>query len=245
MKFAVACLIGAVSAYGEFWEWKDIGDMKGQMDDIKGLYMDNIDMIEEHDRKEHRRLAKEFGPYGKHFEEMGEAFGPEFMAWLDSPAVHKKQRFEQNVIWPSDEMQDLVKAGMDVGDDVMHADWAMGFTNKGYFEQVSNHDLKELFEDLYEIKESLKRLSESDMVRKNNKLGMETLKDQHFQNMAAMWEDRKECEFMKKLCKKVCETLKRWKREAKACPLHQQMKRKIIKLLKTAIKTVHYYDLPA
>ena len=112
---------------------------------------------------------------------------------------------------PSDEMHDLERRGMHVADDAVHADWAFGFSNKGYFEQISNHDLKELFEDIYEVKESFKRLAESKMARHNNELGMKTLEDEHFQNMVAMWKERKECEFMKKLGKKICETMKRWR----------------------------------
>ena len=212
MKFAVACLIGSVSAMGKFYDWESLGKMKKQWEDIKDTYMQNIDKIEEADMKEKARLAEEFEPFGQHFEEMGDAFGDEFMAWMQSSAVQKKQAYERDTIWPSKKMHKLIEAGEHVGEDVMDMDWAAGFSNKGYFEQVSNEDMKELFEDIYEVKEAFKRLATSRMAMKNNELGMATLEDEHFQNMVNMWKEREECEFLKKLGKKICHTLRRWKK---------------------------------
>merc|ERR1719473_25899 len=101
MKFAVACLIGSVSAMGKFYSNEAIADMKAQWEDIVGTYMDNIDMITERDHKEKARLAKEFAPFAEHMSNWDEKYGEEMMAWFHSPAVQEKEQYERDVMWPS------------------------------------------------------------------------------------------------------------------------------------------------
>merc|ERR1711907_383657 len=81
----------------------------------------------------------------------------------------------------------LWKAIEKTGDDAMNnTEWAAGFNQDGYGEWIKNEDARRLFEDVYAIKEALKKLVESKMAAKNGELGMATFDDEHFKNIVAM-----------------------------------------------------------
>jgi len=87
-------------------------------------------------------------------------------------------------------MHELIEDSMSVVKDVTkpgEINWGRKATKAGYMEWADNHDLKELFEDIYDVKESFKALAMSRMARRNNQLGMKTLSDPHFKKMWTMF----------------------------------------------------------
>lgn len=139
------------------------------------------------------QLEGEVDEMTRPIEEWADRRGPAYLRqlekWGQSKSVLAKQAFEKNVIWPSKKMQALVGDGMKVYEDVQEMRWGKEMRADGWYEWVNNKDLKELFEDAYQVKESFKVLAESRMARKNNRLGMATLEDPHFQKMWGMLKD--------------------------------------------------------
>ena len=96
---------------------------------------------------------------------------------------------------------------------------------------------------MYDVKESLKALVESKMMEKNDQLGMATLTDEHFQKIWTWFQEDMEFSGLEGLAKKCCETLKAMKAKARDCPIHQELKKRIIKLLRTIKATMEVSDL--
>lgn len=142
-------------------------------------------------------------------------------------------------------MQELVKDGMEVYEDTQKMRWGKKMRADGWYEWVNNKDLKDLLEDVYQVKESFKALAMSRMVRRNNKLGMATLKDKHFQKMWGMLKDDLDVKSLDELCAKAKACLMKMAVRCAKNPVHQKMQRQVIRLIKTIERTRKVWDVPS
>jgi len=100
-------------------------------------------------------------------------------AWGKSPSVKAKKDHEMKMM-ASKKGQALMGAGMEVYNDIGTMKWSSGFAKSGDYEEwVSNDSVKDLLEDLYDVKTKLKALMETKMQAKNMELGMAALGDVH------------------------------------------------------------------
>merc|ERR1712226_1526951 len=111
-------------------------------------------------------------------------------------------------------------------------------------ESISNDELKDLLEDMFDVKAAFKALVNSKMAKKNQELGLKTLEDEHFQKIWAWFQEDMEFEGLDGLEKKCIETLEAIRTRAKNCPIQQKLKKQIIKLIKTIKKTRIVSDVP-
>lgn len=115
-------------------------------------------------------------------------------------------------------------AGMEVYNDFDGIHWRANFNEAGDYEEwVNNEDVADLLEDIYQVKEKLKALTETKMQARNMELGWATLGDAHAKNLYAM--------FMKDMGVKNCEELKmklmgmmmKVEREMRNCPIAKEL----------------------
>ena len=161
MKFATLALVGLAAAkheetelVGKRWRWRHIPALMEQegrivhtMEDIWEDVEDKLD--DAHVEEKLRALYKRYGPAA--------------MKWFMSEPVQKVHAVEQK-IWNSGMGQRLQDSAMHVVEDAMKMHWEAGFDQDGYAEWVKNEDVAHLFEDVYEVKEALKRIAESPLL---------------------------------------------------------------------------------
>jgi len=83
---------------------------------------------------------------------------------------------------------DAMALGRDFATGRFHA--TMGFDDEGnYKEWVNNHDLKVIFEELYQIKEDLKALIGTKEVTEQKAMEYLTLKEPQFANMVKLMKE--------------------------------------------------------
>lgn len=209
-----------------------------QVNNIKKTYMDNKEMFD-------AEAAEIVDPVMDWWNNEGPKYLPDLEAWGKSPSVLKKQAYEKNVIWPSKKMQDLVGDGMEVYQDLGEMRWGKKMTDLGWYEYANNKDLKDLFEDIYQVKESFKKLVMSRMARKDNRLGMKTLEDPNFQNMWNMFKEDMDVNSLEELGRKAKRCFKKLVARCKKDPVHQKLKRQVIRLIKTIERTKVVWDVPS
>lgn len=117
------------------------------------------DFVESHEDEMDKNFEKMMGFDEEDVEEWfehsdrAEQYYKELEAWGNSPSVKAKQAHDMKMI-NSKKGQALVGAGMEVYNDIENKmEWRQGFTKKGDYEEwVSNDSVKNLLEDLYEVK---------------------------------------------------------------------------------------------
>jgi hypothetical protein len=87
--------------------------------------------------------------------------------------------------------------------------WGKAMTKDGAVEWVNNAAAADLLEDIYDVKEALKALIESKMAKVNNKLGMKTLENAHFQKIWAMFQEDEDFKGLDGMMKKLCTMVKK------------------------------------
>jgi len=253
MNFAVLALLGLVSAKRSVFDNLDfeieealkvhypmeaVQEYERQGMHFKEFILTNLPTME-------ANLHKTLGPIAERWSKIGPKYLPELEAWGNSKSVQAKNDYGMNVIMPSQLMHELMEDGEELVENFMDGDLDAGnmFTNEGYTEWIDNGDLRDILEDLYEVKEAFKALVESKMARENDRLGMETLADEHFQKIWTWFQEDMEVSGLEGLAKKCCETLKAMKAKARDCPIQKEMKKRIIKLLRTIEATKQVSDL--
>jgi len=179
---------------------------------------------------------------------IGPKYLPELEAWGKSKSVKAKKMFEQKVMMNAPTTKALIKAGSEVWEDVQdmtaNKKWGKKMNKNGVVEWINNEAGADLLEDIYEVKQALKALVESKMMKMNNKLGMQTLKDEHFQKIWAMFQEDEGFEGVDGMMKKLCRMVKKMNKMKKNCPIQRKLKQKIMKLGRTVMRTRKVTDMP-
>lgn len=101
-----------------------------------------------------------------------------------------------------------------------------------------------MFEDVYAVKEALKKLIMSKMAEKNGKLGMATFDDEHFKNIVQMFFDDMGVENWDQLELKLHKIGMKIAKKMEKCKKMQRLFRHVGRLIDTAERTKTLFDLP-
>ena len=177
MKFAQLALLGAVAAQqedvitdedldeliGQRWGWDDAGYLMNR----EWAIMETL-----HD------LEPDFERAGHRLEKMLKAKVPKYLpvleAWGKSAAVRAVKAHDKKMM-KSGPGKRLIKAIEHTAHDFGKVHWAAYFDGHGFNEWIKNEDLAMMFEDVYEIKESLKALVQTKMAMERHHLGSKAL----------------------------------------------------------------------
>merc|ERR1711998_297143 len=173
---------------------------------------------------------------------MGQYF-KELEAWGESESVKAKKKHDEKIM-NSKFGQGLWESIEKVGEDAQKVHWAAGFNQDGYGEWIKNEDAAMMFEDVYAVKEALKRLVESKMAAKNGELGMATFDDVHFKNMVEMMFKDLKVKSWDELKMKLMTMGMEIAEKMEHCEKMQKLFKHVKKLIKIAMKTQEIFDLP-
>merc|ERR1712060_219213 len=170
-------------------------------------------------------------------------YGPEFMQWIQSEEVAAKHAHEEKMM-KSKKGQALMREIRHTWEDAQHVHWAAGFDQDGYAEWIKNEDVKMMFEDIYAIKEALKALVESPMLKKNMELGMTALGNPHFQKMQAMFFEDLGIKSWDELEAKLYKIGYQIYGKMKKCPKLKKLFRQVMRLVELAERSKEVFDMP-
>jgi len=213
MKFAVAALLGVVSAQQDLSELMGVRYKKHYIDEATAQIMDIGQFLEKNEKKMEEGIDKMFdSELIEDFAESDRAdqYMKQLEAWGRSPSVRAEQAYEKNVVAKTPEGKALIGAGMKVYGDFANATkgnvvkkdndfnyfWAK---NGDYIEAVNNKFVARVLEDLYDVKEKLKALTETKTAAAHMQMQMATLEDPHFKKLHKM--------FMHDMHVKTCDEL--------------------------------------
>lgn len=125
-------------------------------------------------------------------DQVGPKYVPEMEAFLNSDAARAAYDHKMNKVNKSMEMRhlmyDAAQLAMDFSEGTF--DYGYGWNNDGsYYEWMDNRDLANAFEDLYQIKEDLKVLVNSEVAKKQEQLELAALQDPHMMKMFQFLQD--------------------------------------------------------
>merc|ERR1711907_257757 len=181
---------------------------------------------------------------GKAAEKAWARYGPELIAWGESPEAVAKKEHDQ-MIMDSELGQRLRTAIRHTGEDAMHVHWAAGFDQDGYAEWIKNEDLAMMFEDVYEIKEAFKAIVESQMAAANNELGMALLTNEHARKLEAMFFEDMGVDSWDGVQMKLLQLGMKIAKKMSECPKMQKLFKQVCRLIEMAERTKEVFDMPA
>merc|ERR1719263_534332 len=241
MKFAtIVCLLGATEAAKKYWSPEAVDEAMHILGEMKETFVAGHEMR----AKEMRNFKREMNAY---WEPRLPKYVPEAMEWFNSEAVQAAKYNKENVVMPSAEHQKIIQDVMKVGDGFENRwDWHKGMNADGSYEEyMANADIREMFEELYQIKEDFKAFIESDIVKRQGELDLAAFQNPHFGNLVGYMADDLDIHSCEELKKKLCCMMKELRRRHAECPLAQKMKKLIVRLLMHIKETEQVTDTGA
>jgi len=158
------------------------------------------------------------------------------------------KKHKQEELLTSDEIRNIAYHGYGIYDNFAHGVWDAreGFNPDGsYTKYMNNADAAQLFEDLYQIKEDIKALVESQVFQDQQELDWATLEDPHFKKMFKWAQDDLDIHSWEELEDRLMTIGRKIRKGLKNCPVAQRLKKQVIRLLKFIDKTKKVSDLPS
>merc|ERR1712167_117356 len=174
---------------------------------------------------------------------------PEYEAMMAGPPQKEKENYFFNTFLPSDEVQALPEDVMEIVGKFEHEwKWGKGFNEDGsYFEFMDNEDLGEYFEALYDIKEDLKTLVESKVMRGMQERDLAAFNEPNMQKMFKMVQDDVNIHSCEELKARLTKIAMKMKKKLKNCPHRKQVKQlkmMVVKLMMHVKKAQKWSDVP-
>ena len=263
MKFAVLALLGLANAttleaeleelVGNRWSAADAKKIKREMESFGEWVEDHEDDFE----KMGEQFEEDLG-MDKLDEDDLEKYAKPAMKIAMSKEVALKKAYEEWMM-TTPKGQRLQKAAMTTAADFMkgvmprdlknlkaYEGYDMIKKDGSYVEWVDNKWAREMFEDLYEIKEALKAIVEDKkMMKANEKLGMAVLSRPEFAQMWGMFMEDMNVKNEQELEEHFAKAFMKIQMRAANCPLRKEMEKRLMKLWFLSESTKKVEDLSA
>jgi hypothetical protein len=153
-------------------------------------------------------------------------YGPEFMAWIQSPSVRAAEDHKMGMMHTSKELHQVMSDAYTLYNEFAHGGVEMGWgmnEDGSYDEYMSNESIRHVFEELYVLSKDIAALYKSPMARNQRRLEKLTLNDPHFQAMFKMLQDDIDVHSWGQLETRLHQLGERVATELKNCPHFQKV----------------------
>jgi len=247
MKFATLALIGTTAALRVDYSAEDVKSAYMQAMKIM-KHMESIDASITAEEKQKMEMKKAM------LMKWAMSKVPKYQEPMRLHTMSKENKEKERYFWnelvPSDEVQEIPEDFMEIVKNFQTHEWkwGKGFNKDGsYSEWMDNEDLGEYFEALYDIKEDLKTLVESKVMRGMQERDLAAFNEPNMQKMFKMVMDDVNIHSCEELKARLTKIAMKMKKKLKNCPHRKQVKQlkmMVVKLMMHIKKAQKWSDVP-